>query len=140
MDNKIIARAFLPILIIFIVSTVILIAAPSLDFLWGMDKRVMLVGNIILFLATTLSFYLYQQSLRSKSVQASFRMIYGGMFVKMMICLFTALIYIMIAKKNVSKGAIFGLMFLYFLYTFVEVSIIMKLSRKINNVKERGAA
>lgn len=139
MDNKTIARAFSPILIIFIVSTVILVAAPSLDFLWGMNKKVMVAGNIILFLATAFSFYLYQQSLRSKNVQASFRMIYGGMFAKMMICLFTAIIYIMIAKKNVSKGAIFGLMFLYFLYTFVEVSIILKLSRKVKD-EERGAA
>lgn len=135
MDNKQVNRAFVPILIIFVVTTLILIAAPSLDFLWGMDKTVMIVGNIILFSATAVSYYLYQQSLRSNNVQASFRMIYGGMMLKMMICLFTALIYIMIAKKNVSKGAIFGCMFLYFLYTFVEVSVIMKLSRKLKDAK-----
>ncbi len=46
----------------------------------GHDKSVMLMGNIILFVATAFSFYLYQQSLQSKNVQASFRMIYGGMF------------------------------------------------------------
>jgi hypothetical protein len=67
-------------------------------------------------------------------------MIYGGMFAKMLICLFAALIYIMIAKKGVSKGAIFGCMFLYFVYTFVEISIIMKLSRKDKYVKDRSAA
>ena len=126
-------------LIIFIVSTVIIIAAPSLEFLWGMTKSVMLVGNTILFVATAFSFYLFQQSLQSKNVQASFRMIYGGMFAKMMICLFAVLIYIMVAQK-VSRGGVFGCMFLYFLYTFVEVSIILKLSRKIKDAKERGAA
>jgi hypothetical protein len=67
-------------------------------------------------------------------------MIYGGMFAKMLICLFAALIYIMIEKKDVSKGAIFGLMFLYFVYTFVEISIIMKLSRKEKYVKDRSTA
>ncbi len=135
-NNKQIKRAFAPILIIFAVTTTILIFSPSLDFLWGMSKKVMIIGNIILFLATTVSYYLYQQSLRSKNVQASFRMIYGGMMLKMMICLFTAFIYIMIVQKNVSKGAIFGCMFLYFLYTFVEVSIIMKLSSKLKNAKD----
>ena len=99
----------------------------------------MLVGNTILFVATAFSFYLFQQSLQSKNVQASFRMIYGGMFAKMMICLFAVLIYIMVAQK-VSRGGVFGCMFLYFLYTFVEVSIILKLSRKIKDAKERGAA
>ena len=139
MDSKSITRAFIPLLIIFIVSTVIIIAAPSLEFLWGMTKSVMLVGNTILFVATAFSFYLFQQSLQSKNVQASFRMIYGGMFAKMMICLFAVLIYIMVAQK-VSRGGVFGCMFLYFLYTFVEVSIILKLSRKIKDAKERGAA
>jgi L-asparagine transporter-like permease len=139
-NSKTVTKAFLPLLLIFIITTIVIVATPSLEFLWGMKKNVMLIGNIILFIATAFSFYLYQQSLQSKNVQASFRMIYGGMLAKMMICLFTALIYIMIAKKNVSKGGIFGCMFLYFLYTFVEVSIIMRLSSKIKNAKERGAA
>ena len=67
-------------------------------------------------------------------------MIYSGMFAKMLICLFAALIYIMIVKKNVSKGAVFGCMFLYFVYTFVEISIIMKLSRKNRYAKDRSSA
>jgi L-asparagine transporter-like permease len=113
---------------------------PSLDFLWGMKKNVMLTGNTILFVATGISFILYRRSLQQKNVQLSFRMIYGGMFLKLMICLFTAMIYIMIAKKEVSKGAIFGCMFLYFVYTFVEVSVISKISRKEGYAKNRSAA
>ncbi len=93
-------------------------------------KEVMLAGNTILFAATAFSFYLYSKSLQNNNVHAFLRMIYGGMFAKMIICLFAALIYIMVVKKNVSKGAIFGLMFLYFVYTFVEISIIMNLSKK----------
>jgi hypothetical protein len=140
MERKSPARSFLPVLTIFIILNVILIISPSLKVLWGMDKTVMLAGNMILFAATGVSFYFYQKSLRNDQVHVFLRMIYGGMFAKMMICLLAALIYIFIAKKNVSKGAIFGLMFLYFLYTFVEISIILKLSRKEKYAKERGAA
>lgn len=140
MESKNTGRPFLPIAIIFIVTTLILILVPSLDFLWGMDKAVMLVGNTILFIATAISFSLFKKSLNNNNVHAFLRMIYGGMFAKMLIVLFTALIYIMIAKKGVSKGAVFGCMFLYFVYTFVEISIIMKLSRKGKHVKERSAA
>jgi hypothetical protein len=139
MESKQSARAFVPIVIIFIVTTLILIAVPSLDFLWNMSRRVMLGGNVILFTATLISFYLYQKALMNNNVHAFLRMIYGGVFAKMMICLFAALIYIMIAKKGVSKGAVFGCMFLYFVYTFVEISIIMKLSRKEKYVKNRSA-
>lgn len=133
-------RAFVPIVIIYIVTTLLFIIIPSLDFLWNMDKKVMVAGNSILFAATFISFFMYSKSLANNNVHAFLRMIYGGMFAKMLICLFAALIYIMIVKKDVSKGAIFGCMFLYFVYTFVEISIIMKLSRKDRYVKDRSTA
>ena len=46
------------------------------------------------------------------------RMIYGGMFAKMLICLFAALHLHHVVKKGCKQGAIFGCMFLYFVYTF----------------------
>lgn len=133
-------RPFVPILLIFLIVSGLLLIAPSLDFLWNMDRAVMLAGNLILFSATLISFQLYRRSLANNSVHAFLRMIYGGMFAKMMICLIAAVVYIMIAKKDVSKGAIFGCMFLYFVYTFVEISIIMKLSRKEKYAKDGSAA
>jgi hypothetical protein len=133
-------QPFLPIIVVFVVSTLVFILVPSLDFLWNMDKRVMIAGNAILFIATFISFNLFTRSLANNNVHAFLRMIYGGMFAKMLICLFAALIYIMIVKKDVSKGAIFGCMFLYFVYTFMEISIIMKLSRKDRYVKDRSTA
>lgn len=136
MESRTLVRAFMPIALVFIVTTVILLIVPGLDYLWNMSRPVMLAGNFILFIATAFSFYLYQKSLKNNNVHAFLRMIYGGMFIKMLICLFAAVIYIMAAKKEVSKGAIFGCMFLYFVYTFVEISIIMKLSRKKSHVKE----
>lgn len=135
---KFFSRPFAPILAVFIVTTLVLVAVPDLTFLWGMSKPVMIGGNIILFLATGISFSLFEKSLKNNNVQAFLRMIYGGMFAKMMICLFAALIYIMVVKKDVSKGAIFGCMFLYFVYTFLEISIIMKLSRKNGYAKDRS--
>lgn len=133
-------RSFVPIVVIFVVSTILFLAIPSLDFLWHMSKMVMIAGNAIIFIATSISFYLFTRSLENNNVHAFLRMIYGGMFAKMLICLFAALIYIMVARQAVSKGAIFGLMFLYFVYTFTEISIIMKLSRKNRYGKDRSAA
>lgn len=133
------AKAFLPLIIVFIVSTLLLIAAPSLDFLWNMDRGVMIVGNIVLFAATSLSFYLFRQSLKHSRPHVFMRMIYSGMFGKMIVCLIAALIYIMTAGKNLSKGAIFGCMFLYFVYSFVEIAIILKLGRRQKYVKDRSS-
>ncbi|MEO8583957.1 MAG: hypothetical protein ABI415_09190 [Flavitalea sp.] len=139
-DSSFMGRPFLPIIVIFIATTLILIAVPSLNMLWNMSRNVMIAGNVILFGATTVSFFLYSRSLKNNSVHAFLRMIYGGMFAKMLICLFAGIIYIITVKKGVSKGAIFGCMFLYFVYTFVEISIILKMSRQGKYAKDRGAA
>jgi hypothetical protein len=126
-------RSFLPLTLIFVVSMGFFLAGRDLLEGWGLDQSVLLAGNMILFIATLISFYFYWKSLENDRVQVFLRMVYSGMFVKMMICLFAALIYIMIAKKGVNKGGIFVCMFLYVLYTFVEMSILMKVSKLKKN-------
>ena len=124
------AKSFLPLTIIFVVTSLLFFTLRSQLEAWGISTNVMIVGNLILFLATLGSFSLYTKAIRNNNVQVFLRMVYGGMFLKMMICLIAAFVYIVSVKKGVSKGAIFGCMFLYFLYTFVEVSILMKLSKQ----------
>lgn len=100
---------------------------------YGIDVDVAIIGNVVLFVATLISFYLYHKALLNDRVAVFLRMIYSGMFIKMMICLFAAIIYISIAGKTTNKGAIFICMFLYFLYTFLEMTILMKLSKQQKN-------
>ena len=135
MVNKGLFRSFLPLLLIFIISTVLLIIGAGLFVKWNLNTDVLIVSNLILFTATALSFYFYNQALRNSNVHAFLRYIYGGMFIKMMICLLAAFIYIMVAGKSVNKGAIMGSMFLYFLYTFIEIAVLMKLSKQNKNAK-----
>ena len=99
------------------------------------DADVLIIGNSILFVATLLSFFLYNRSLRNNQPHKFLRYIYSGMFLKMLICLIAAFIYIASFQKNVNKAAIFGCMFLYFLYTFVEVSILLRLSKDQKNAQ-----
>lgn len=133
MENKSAIRAFLPLTIIFVLSSGLFITLRSQFEQWKMDPNVMLIGNGILFFATTMSFYLYYKALIQKNTAGFLRMVYGGLFLKLLICLFTAFIYIFTVRKGVSKGAVFACMFLYFLYTFVEVAILMKLSKEQKN-------
>ena len=133
MENKSLARSFLPILFIFLISNALLLTGQSLAASWNIDIDVMIISNLILFVATGISFYFYNKAIRNNNVQAFLRMIYSAMFIKMLICLFAAFIYISSAGKAVNKGAIFASMFLYFLYMFVEIAILMKLSKQHKN-------
>jgi hypothetical protein len=131
--NKSLARPMAPVLIIFVVVTLFCLAIPTVLSGWGIDAGVLLVGNVILFVATLVSFIFYRRSLGNNHAPYFMRMIYSAMFTKMAICIFSAFIYIVTYKKEVSKGAIFACMFLYFVYTFVELAVVLKLSKEKKN-------
>ena len=128
MENKAPGRAFLPIALIFIVSTLLIVAGRSWLGGWDMDFRVLLIGNGILFLATGLSFYLYSKALRNQNIQAFLRMVYSSLLIKMGFCIAATLLYLFLAGPEVSKHAILGCFGLYILYTFLEVKVLMRLT------------
>jgi hypothetical protein len=134
MINKRQRKPWWPIAIVFILSNSLIIAAKRWEATLKMDSDILLIGNVVLFLATLVSFILYMRSLKNNQAQAFLRYIYSGMFLKMLICLFAAFIYIA-STNNVNKPALFGCMFLYFVYTFVEVSILLRLSKQQKDVQ-----
>ncbi|MHA4847710.1 hypothetical protein ACX0G7_26320 [Flavitalea antarctica] len=133
MNTNSMIRNLMPVILIFIAVTLICLALPQLLSGWSIDPLVLLAGNIILFIATLISFMFYRRSLSNDHAPFFMRMIYSAMFAKMIICMVGAFIYIVTYKKNVSKGAIFACMFLYFVYTFVELSVVLKLSKEKKN-------
>jgi hypothetical protein len=131
MENKTPGRPFLPIVIIFIVSSLFFLTARQWLAGRNMDYIVLLAGNGILFLATGLSFYLYNKALRNANVQVFLRMLYASLLIKMVFCLAATLLYLFLAGAEVSKFAIIGCFCLYVLYTYAEVKVLMRLIRKL---------
>ncbi|GGA91406.1 hypothetical protein [Puia dinghuensis] len=130
MENKVSSRPFLPILIVFIVSTLFIVLARPLLAEGRFDFRVLLAGNILLFGVTVISFYLYTSALRNNNVHAFVRTMYGSLLVKLFACLLATLVYGWIAGRGVNKNGIFGCFGLYMLYTWLEVRILVQLNRK----------
>ena len=131
MENKAPGRPFLPIVIIFIVSSLFFLT--SRQWLAGkkLDYLVLLSGDGILFLATALSFYLYSKALRNPNTQVFLRMLYTSLLIKMVACLAATLLYIYVAGAAVSKYSIIGCFVLYMLYTYVEVKVLMAQIKKL---------
>jgi len=133
-------KPFFPIVLLFILFNSLFIAGKSWLKKWNADTDVLIVGNLILFIATVVSFFLYTRALKNDKPHKFLKYIYGGMFLKMLICLITAFIYIASYGQDVNKPAIFGCMFLYFVYTFVEVSILLRLSKQQKNAQTGSAS
>ncbi len=130
MENNVNGRAVVPVLVLFVLSSVFVGIGRSLLAGWGVDYRVLLVGGGLLFLVTLVSFSLYSKALRNANVQVFLRMMYSSVLVKMFVCLLAVFIYAMIAQRAVNRNGILGCFILYIVYTVLEVRVLMQLSKK----------
>ena len=128
-------NSFLPIILLFVAFNALFITGQRWLAKVNADRDVLIIGNAILFIATLVSFFLYRKALKNNQPHKFLKYIYGGMFLKMLVCLIAAFAYIASLGKDVNKAGIFGCMFLYFLYTFVEVSILLRLSKEQKNAQ-----
>jgi hypothetical protein len=93
-------------------------------------------GNLFVYLVTAVSMHMLSRGLNAPATNAFLRNAYGGIMVKLFACAGAAFIYILLSGKNLNKPALFACMFLYLVYTFVELSLIMKYSSAKKNGKK----
>jgi predicted Co/Zn/Cd cation transporter (cation efflux family) len=121
---------FLPVQLLFLAAGIFIIAGKSLLNRWNVDVLVLTFGNLLIFLVTWFSFYLAQKGLNNSNPNVFFRYVYISIMVKLFACVIIAFIYIFINKGNLNKPALFSCMGLYLVYTFAEVSVLMKLLKQ----------
>lgn len=123
-------KQFRPAILIFILLTSFFILGKDFLIRKGFDQEVLIMGNLFLFLITGVSFWMMSSGMKSKNTHALMRNVYGGIMIKLFSCILLAAVYILSVKKNVNKPALFACMFLYVIYTVIEVKALMKLSSK----------
>ncbi len=126
-------RAIIPIIVVFIIVNAFLISGKTLLARWEADGDIIIVGNMILFVITLLSFLLGKKGLNSSNPHSFVRSVYTSMLLKLFGCAIAAFIYIATSKDNVNKPALFILMGLYLVYSFIEVSVLTKMLRQKTN-------
>ena len=126
-------KAFIPVIVLFTILTAFFIIGRSLLLSWGADQNVLLIGNFILFLVTVLSFTTAAKGIDAKNPHDFVRSVYGSIMIKLFLFIIAAFIYIAIYKKDLNKPALFTLMGLYLVYTFVEVRSLTGLLKKKSN-------
>jgi hypothetical protein len=123
----------LPVIVFFILLNALFLAGKNFLERSGFDQSVLIVGNLVLFAATLVSFLFAKQGLGSKNPQAFVRSVYMSIMIKLFICLIAALIYIFLFRKNLNRPALFACMGLYLVYTFIEVSVLTKMLKQKKN-------
>jgi len=122
-----------PMILIFILLNAFFIVGKEWLLKKNIDQDVLIAGNLILFLVSLLTFLLTQRSLKSTNPHVFVRAMYGGFIIKFFVVAVAAFVYIMVTKKNVNKPALFGCMGLYIVYTFFEVTALLRILKQKKN-------
>ena len=131
--NKQAMKNFLPAILLFLVlNSGFLFMMKQLES-WGFDYSVLVYGNIIVFGISFLAYWMAVRGLTTSNSHAFFRWVYGSIMIKLFLLAGVAFVYIMMNKKEVNKPALFFCMGLYIVYTFFEVSGLMKINKQKTN-------
>jgi hypothetical protein len=122
-----------PMILVFVLLNGFFVLGRTMLAKWDVDQSVVIGGNLILFIVSLASFLLTKRSLSSPNPNSFVRAMYGSFMIKFFVCAAAAFIYIMSAKKNVNKPALFICMGLYIVYTIIEVSSLLKLLKQKKN-------
>ncbi len=126
-------RGLAPVVILFIALNGFFIAGKGLLQKWNADQEVLILGNLLLFIITLVSYFMAQKGMRNPNPHAFIRSVYGSVMIKLFICIIAAFIYIASHKEHINKPALFICMGLYLVYTFLEVSVLMKMLKQRTN-------
>ena len=126
-------RNFLPAVMIFIIFNGGFLIMKERLISWGFDQAVLVLGNILIFFVSLLSYWMGVKGFTTKNSHAFFRWVYGSIMIKLILLSIAAFIYIMSMKKDVNKPGLFFCMGLYVVYTAIEISALMKLNKQKTN-------
>ena len=98
----------------------------------NINPSVIIGANILLFLISIITLVMHLKAVKNSNPNVFSRSIMGGMIIKLFGLGAAVVIYLLQAGKNMSVYAIFASMFLYVLYTFLEVKIALQLNQKPN--------
>ena len=123
----------MPVIALFVVLNGLFLTAKNLLEKYGFDRDVLIVGNVILFAVTLLSYWISVRNLKSEDPQKFVRGATLNTMLKLVICAMAAFIYIFTFRGQLNKPALFACIGLYFIYTMVEVSILTRLLKGKKN-------
>lgn len=90
--------------------------------------NVLMTGNLIMFLLSAFTFYNVRKSIKERP-QAFVRSVYGSTFLKLIVCIFSILIYALLNREHIHKPSLLMLFGIYAVYTGVEAVVLSKLVR-----------
>ncbi len=131
--EKVSFKAFLPMVVIFAVVSLLAIFFKEQLLTRNFDLSLLHSGNVLLFTVTAISWIFHSKAINAGNTQAFLRNAYSALMLKLFACAISFFVYAIAMDGKVNKPALFSLMLLYLVYTFVELNILMRHSKRNSN-------
>lgn len=95
----------------------------------GLDPFVLMSGNLIVCLLTLISFYMLYKGMKAKTTVQFMSSVYGSFLMKLVVCGLVVVLYATLST-TVNSPAIFASLFLYLMYTFIEMRGLLMMIKK----------
>jgi large-conductance mechanosensitive channel len=100
---------------------------------FGFDVLMLIVGNLMLCLVTLFSLYFLKSGMEATSTSKFLGAVYGSFIIKLVIVGFVVFVYAFTHKGSLNKQSLFTLMFLYLVYTFLEIKALLQIGKGKGN-------
>jgi hypothetical protein len=94
----------------------------------GIDTIVLLSANLIIYIITRLTLAMVEKNVTNPNPHAFIRAVMGGTILKLMGIAGTVVVYLLIMGKHANTKTIMLSFVFYFIYTFAEVKMSLKLN------------
>ncbi len=128
--NKNIRLLMLPSIALFVLITVVFAVLRPFWTSLGVRYEVVIGSNVLLFLLSALTSRMHLAAIKNPNPNVFSNSIMGGTMIKMFVLGAAVVIYLLLAGKSRNVAGIFIGMFLYVLYTVIDVRNALQLNKK----------
>ena len=123
-------KLLFPSLLLFTsISLVFVIASDFWDRI-GINHHVVLGSNLLLYCVSTLTLWMHVKAIKNPNPNVFSNSVMGGTLIKLMVLGISTVVYLLVSGIHKSVFAIFIGMFLYILYTILDVKTALILNKK----------
>ncbi len=133
MQTKHLSKAILPLFILFIVIDAFILYSHSYFTTTLIDLMAIFVCNCLLFVLSVLSLVMHEKAINQKNANAMVTSVMGATLLKLLVLASAAFIYLFLKKSANVTYTLFIVMFMYIIYTALEVRTALKMNDKNGN-------
>lgn len=126
------AKNILPLIISFLVLSLVILAGKLFYHTGQVDYGVVLFFNCLFFLSGLLVFRMLYRAMQHSNPNVFVRTVMAGTMLKMGICIVAVIGYYFVSRPAFNKPAVYAGMIIYVVYLVIVVRTVMQLNRKQN--------